>query len=151
MKQLVVFPVRAIDEKIRLEKNTVRSWQPVFVFPPSRSQDSSLNYSCTGDIQSKRNKEMWKKKQNKWVIVVQLPIVPLNLCYCFLVKKSRAEREENFSVSEIKLGPLWDILSWSPLPLSEKVEKADLWKSYRSWVLYLWRKLFLSKSSVTNR
>lgn len=73
-----------------------------------------------------------KKTQNKWVIVVQLPIVPLNLCYCFLVKKSRAEREENFSVSEIKLGPLWDILSWSPLPLSEKVEKADLWKSYRS-------------------
>lgn len=47
-------------------------------------------------------------------------------------KQGRKRREENFSVSEIKLGPLWETLSWSPLPLSEKVEKADLWKSYRS-------------------
>lgn len=50
----------------------------------------------------------------------------------FPCKKSMAEREQNSSVSEIKLGPLWDTLSWSPLPLSEKVEKADLWKSCRS-------------------
>lgn len=49
--------------------------------------------------------------------------------------KNISETEQISSVSEIKLVPLWDAFSWSPLPLHEKVETAHLWKSYGSRVL----------------
>lgn len=56
------FPYQSYGwEKETLEKNAVRSWQPLFIFLPSRSEDNSLNYSWTGDSQSKIKQKVMKK------------------------------------------------------------------------------------------
>jgi len=53
-----------------------------------------ISQSVAAQVLSKgKQAKRHEKKKRRGIIVVKLPIVPLNLCYCFLVKKSTTEKE----------------------------------------------------------